>query len=105
MLRGGRAMPLDDRPDCEYANSVLVSRVDERPKAGFWPIGLRDKLTMIPIPLCASDRDARLDLQEVLDRVYDASGYEDYIYSSLPDPPLDDQDLAWAESLIQTGHT
>jgi hypothetical protein len=100
LLRGGRAMPLDDRPECDYAYSVLVSRVDARPKAGFWPVGLRDKLPMIPIPLRNTDRDARLDLQEVLNHVYDASGYEDYIYSGLPDPPLEGEDLAWAEGLV-----
>jgi Protein of unknown function (DUF4058) len=105
LLRGGKAMPLDDRPVGEYAYSVLVSRVEERPKAGFWPIGLRNRLPIIPIPLRASDPNARVDLQEVLDHVYDASGYEDYIYSSSPDPPLDNPDLAWAESLIQTGQT
>jgi Protein of unknown function (DUF4058) len=100
LLRGGKAMPLDDRPGSDYAYSVLVSRVDERPKAGFWPIGLRDKLPTIPIPLRGSDRDARLDLQEVLNHVYDASGYEDYIYSGSPDPPLEGKDLAWAEGLV-----
>ena len=44
--------------------------------------------------------DARLDLQDTLNHVYDVSGYEDYIYSGLPDPPLDQEDKAWAESLI-----
>jgi hypothetical protein len=100
LLRGGNPMPLDERPGRAYAYSVLVSRVDDRPKAGFWPIGLRDPLPIIPIPLRAPAGDARLELQEALNRVYDASGYEDYIYSGLPDPPLEEQDQAWAESLI-----
>src|SRR4051794_21813790 len=42
LLRGGKPMPLADRPDCEY--SVLVSRVEDRPRAGFWPARLRDRL-------------------------------------------------------------
>jgi hypothetical protein len=100
LLRDGNPMPLDQRPDCAYAYSVLVSRVDDRPKAGFWPIGLRDPLPIIPVPLRAPASDARLDLQEALNHVYDASGYEDYIYSGLPDPPLEENDQAWAESLI-----
>jgi hypothetical protein len=100
LLRGGKPMPLDDLPDRAYAYSVLVSRVEDRPKAGFWSIGLRDRLPIIPVPLRAPANDARLDLQEALNHVYDVSGYEDYIYSGVPDPPLDGKDQDWAENLI-----
>ncbi|MFI5455474.1 MAG: DUF4058 family protein [Isosphaerales bacterium] len=103
LLRGGKPMPLVERPDHSYAYSILVSRVDDRPRAGFWPIGLRERLPIIPIPLRAPDGDARLDMQEALNHVYDASGYEDYIYSGLPDPPLEGEDRTWAESLIRRG--
>jgi Protein of unknown function (DUF4058) len=100
LLRGGKPMPLNDLPDRAYAYSVLVSRVEDRPKAGFWSIGLRDRLPIIPVPLRAPANDARLDLQEALNHVYDVSGYEDYIYSGVPDPPLDGKDQDWAENLI-----
>jgi hypothetical protein len=100
LVRGGKPMPLDDLPDRAYAYSVLVSRVEDRPKAGFWSIGLRDRLPIIPVPLRAPANNARLDLQEVLNHVYDVSGYEDYIYSGAPDPSLDGKDPDWAESLI-----
>ena len=50
LLRGGAAMPVKNRPDCDY--SILISRVQDRPYADFWPIGLRDRLPLIPIPLC-----------------------------------------------------
>ena len=49
LLRGGAAMPVKNRPDCDY--SILISRVQDRPYADFWPIGLRDRLPLIPIPL------------------------------------------------------
>ena len=91
-------MPLDDRPECSY--SVLVSRVEERPRAGLWPLSLRDRLPVIPIPLRHPDGDARLDLQEVLDRVYDASGYEDYLYESDPAPPLTPDEAAWVRPFL-----
>jgi hypothetical protein len=57
---------------------------------------LRERLPVIPIPLRAPDSDARLDLQEALHRLYDAAGYEDYIYSGAPQPPLHPDDAAWA---------
>jgi hypothetical protein len=86
LLRGGRPMPLENRPRCDY--SVLVSRAEARPRAGFWPIRLRQRLPVIPIPLLPGDLDAKIDLQEILDHVYDATGYEDFIYAGRPDPPL-----------------
>jgi hypothetical protein len=61
LLRGGRPMPLENRPKCDY--SVLVNRAEARPWAGFWPIDLRPRLPIIPIPLLPGDRDARIDLQ------------------------------------------
>ena len=69
LLRGGPRMPWLDLPACDYC--AVVSRAERRPKAGFWPIRLRDRLPVIPVPLRQGDPDARLDLQEVLHRVYD----------------------------------
>src|SRR3954447_22512757 len=99
LLRGGRPMPMDDRPECDY--SVLVSRAEDRPLAGFWPIRLRDPLPAISIPLRLPDEEARLDLQEALHRVYDASGYEDYIYAGAPEPPLAPDDAEWARQVAR----
>ncbi len=98
LLRGGRPMPLDERPDCTY--SVLISRVEERPRAGMWPLFLQDRLPVIPIPLRHPDGDARLDLQEVLDRIYDASGYEDYIYEGKPVPSLTTEEVIWSRQFL-----
>jgi hypothetical protein len=55
---------------------------------------------MIPIPLRAPHCDLRLDLQAVLHRVYDAAGYEKFIYDSEPVPPLRPDDAAWARQLV-----
>ena len=101
LLRGGRPMPEANRPPCDY--SVLVSRPGGRPRAGFWPIALRDRLPTIPIPLRSPDPDARIDLQAVLDHVYDMSGYEDFIYRGQPEPPLSPADAEWARRLVPAG--
>jgi hypothetical protein len=98
LLRGGKPLPAEGRPDCAY--SVLVSRADRRPKADFWPIGLRDPLPTIPVPLRPEDGDARLDLQMLLHRIYDEAGYEDYLYRQEPDPPLSGDDATWARSIL-----
>lgn len=69
LLRGGPRMPGRDMPACDYY--ALVSRVEGRPAAGIWPIGIRDRLPTIPVPLRHGDRDAQLDLQALLQQVYD----------------------------------
>ncbi len=97
-LRGGPPMPSDERPGCDY--SVLVSRAERRPDAQFWPVRLRDRLPMIPIPLRAQEGDARVDLQEVLHRAYEGPGYEHFIYDGSPDPPLPAADATWAGAIV-----
>lgn len=99
LLRGWKAMPADDRPGGEYAYSVLVSRAERRPSADFWPIGLRDRLPVIPVPLRSPGEAAGVDLQEVLHRTYDGPGYEHFLYEGSPEPPLSESDSAWAKSL------
>jgi hypothetical protein len=98
LLRGGPRMPIDDLPPCEYC--VIVSRAEDRPQAALWPIGLRKALPSIPIPLREPDRLPRLDLQRLLHRIYDDAGYQKYIYTERPDPPLARKDAAWAKSVL-----
>jgi hypothetical protein len=64
---------------------------------------IKERLVPQAIPLRHPDGNARIDLQEVLHHVYDASGYEDFIYTSPPDPPLEPEDAAWARQIAPTG--
>jgi hypothetical protein len=98
LLRGGPRMPFEDLPPCDYY--VLVSRVEQRLECELWPLTLRDPLPEIPIPLRESDADLRLNIQELLHRVYDAAGYAKYIYDGAPVPPLSPEDAAWARTLL-----
>jgi len=98
LRRGGERPHYPPLPPCAYY--VLVSRWQDRPVVGFWPIGLRDPLPVIPIPLTPPDADVPLDLQALLHRVYDGVGYSKYIYAETPDPPLSGEDLHWATQLF-----
>lgn len=98
LRRGGDRPGPPDLPACDYY--VLVSRHEDRPRLGMWPIGLRERLPVVPIPLQAPDADVPLDLQELLHRVYDAANYGKYIYATDPEPPLSPEDAAWARSLV-----
>jgi hypothetical protein len=98
LRRGGQRPQPPVLPACDYY--VLVSRYVHRPRLGVWPLRLRDRLPLIPIPLSPPDPDAQLDLQTVLHRVYDAAGYAKYIYNESPEPPLSPDDAAWAKQFV-----
>lgn len=98
LLRGGERPPLEALPPCDYC--VMVSRSPQRPRVGLWPLQLRDRLPVIPIPLREPDPDAQLDLQNVLDDIYDKARYETYVYDGSPDPPLNAADESWARQFI-----
>lgn len=101
LLRGGPRMPIVDLPDCDYY--ALARRGEDRPRAGFWPIRLRERLPEITIPLRAPDPDVLLDLQAVLHRVYDAARYGSYIYDGTPEPALSPEDAEWARQFLPAG--
>jgi hypothetical protein len=98
LLRGGHRAVLDPVLECDYC--VVVSRDEERPDVGVWPIRLRDPLPTVPVPLRSPDGDARLDLQALLHRVYDAAGYQHYLYQFEPKPRLSSADAEWASGVI-----
>jgi hypothetical protein len=102
-LRGGPRMSWSGLPPCDYY--ALVSRAGNRledtPHADVWAFRLRDPLPRIPIPLRAGEPEPQLDLQSVLNEVYDSSEYPLYIYDGPPEPPLSAADAQWAEQLLR----
>ena len=102
LLRGGTRPRIGDLPDCAYY--VMVARPQDWPRVGLWPLKLRERLPRIPIPLKPADRDAEIDLQPLVEGIYDRAGYEDYVYSTPIDLPLSPSDNDWvAECLSAAG--
>ena len=97
LLRGGARMEVEGLPQADYA--MMVSRYEDRPKVGLWPIRLEDRLPKIPVPLTADDPDAVLDLQQLVEAQFEAAGYEDYIYQHTPQPPLNSYVQTWADKI------
>lgn len=67
-----------------------------------YPLKLRERLPVIPIPLRQEDREITLDLQSQIDRVYLEGGHDDINYSKPCDPPLEGEDAAWADQLLKS---
>jgi hypothetical protein len=81
---------------------VLLSRANKRPILDVWPVGFREPLPSVPVPLLAGDADVSLDLQKALTDVYDSLGYEFVIdYTEPPEPALPAREKRWAEGLIR----
>ena len=101
-LRGGPRMSWSGLPTCDYY--ALVSRAGSRfrdpPEAQVWPIGLRDPLPAIPIPLRPGESEPMLDLQSIVHEVHDAAGYSLHIYDGPPEPPLSAADAEWAARIL-----
>ena len=101
LLRGGRRMPMTSPPEEPYC--VVVARAGGEGQAGVWPVGLRDPLPQIPVPLLPDHGEVAVDLQAAADTVYDDLGLSPHsreLYARPPSPPLAPDDLAWAEACL-----
>lgn len=86
-------------PDCEWV--VTLTR-GGKARTGVWPLGLRDTLPVVPVPLLPPDPDVRLDLGAALRAIYDEAAYDlslDY-GEAPPPPPLSRKDAAWMRRLL-----
>jgi hypothetical protein len=56
----------------------------------------------IPIPLADDDPDVPLSLQAILNTLYDRAGYDYSLNYQRPvTPPLNEEDAAWVQQLLQ----
>lgn len=85
---------------------ILLNRSVERSDTWIdyvlYPVGLRETLPCIPIPLAGNDPEVLLDLQVVFNRVHQEGPYArliDYT-AAIPQPPLAADDADWVESLL-----
>jgi hypothetical protein len=96
LSRGFPRMPLCEQIEGDYY--VLVRSDEAGRRVGVWPMRLREPLSAIRVPLRWPHSPARLDLQELLHRVYDRTYYQDYIYEEEPRLPPDD--AAWTRQFV-----
>jgi hypothetical protein len=105
LLRGGDRMPmLDPWPTSPY--TLLVSREERAPRCKVWPASFERPLPAIPIPLSRPTPDLTLDLQPLIDAIYERGRYrEDIDYAQPLTPPLTEEQTAWLQQRLRAEAT
>ena len=82
---------------------VCLHRGGQRWDFEVWRSTVRARLPRgVRIPLTDEHPDVLLDLQAAFDHAYDAGPYKRRVdYRKEPDPPLSDEDAAWADALLK----
>lgn len=100
LLRGGQPLPILGTAKSDYR--ILISRSDCRPSAQLYAFNVQQEIPKLAVPLTAEDEEPVLDLQSVLQRVYERGRYHLAMdYTQSPQPPLSEVDMAWVGSLLR----
>ena len=101
LLRAGQPLFADTMvPRHDYI--IHVSQARQRPRGHAWPILITQKLPAILIPLREEDPEVSLDLQAVLDTIYEQAGYDlELDYRADPVPPLRGETATWSDELLR----
>lgn len=101
LLRRGKPMPMSGN-DNSADYRLLVSRRQHRPTAELYGFSLREAIPDFPLPLMSGDAERWVDLQAILNGVYDRAFYEARIdYRQLPPPPaLGEANQRWLDELL-----
>ena len=103
LLRAGEPMPVaGEGASSDYR--ILVSRGDQRPEAQLYAFSVREAIPAFPLPLRGGVPEPDVSLRAMLDVVYATGGYGSSVdYESVPVPPLEPADAAWATEFTRAG--
>ena len=102
LLRTNPSFLQGQLPASDY--HILVSRSHDRPAADLYAFSIRDRIPNFSIPLRLGELEPTLDLQVLVDLVYQRGRYDLAIdYSQPTQPRLNSEDEIWASNLIKNG--
>jgi hypothetical protein len=101
LLRGGKPMEATGEGiDTDYR--ILVSRAEQRPFADLYGFSLRDRIPDFPLPLQLEEPQPIVELQKIVEGIYERGGYDlriDYQQPS-PSPALSPMDAEWLKEKV-----
>jgi Protein of unknown function (DUF4058) len=101
LLRIATPMPLS-QDNLPWDYRILVSRSETRPNADLYGFTLRERIPDFPLPLKHPGECVTIDLQTILQGVYDRAGYDyriDY-QQPVPPPTLASADQTWVTQIL-----
>jgi hypothetical protein len=88
-------------PSRRTTYQIWVRRGWKQKKFEYYAAPLSQSLPAIRVPLREADNDVRLDLQDLVDKAYVNGRYDDLDYRQRLEPPLEQDESAWADELLQ----
>ena len=99
LLRNGEPIALLGEVAAGYR--VLVSRSHQRPQASLYSATLPERLPTFPIPLRSGQPEPTVDLQQLLNDLYQRARLDLAIdYTQPLKPPLSEEGQQWIQNLI-----
>lgn len=101
LLRGNLPMPMKGTAE-KVDYRIVISRESARPMADLYGFSLREAVPAFPLPLKPEDAELTVNLQEIVDLVYDLGSYAvrvDY-RQPVPPPALSAVDQQWVDGLL-----
>ncbi|UBF29115.1 DUF4058 family protein [Kovacikia minuta CCNUW1] len=81
---------------------LRLTRSARRPTAQLSAFSLRDPISGFPLPLKVGDAEPLVNLNEILNGVYERAGFDLRIdYTQPLQPPLAEGGMAWIDGLLQ----
>lgn len=101
MLRTGNRMEFFcNNLDSHYR--ILVCRGNSRPYGDLYAFNVQDIIPPFALPLRSDDIEPIINLQTLLNEIYDVYGYDLVVdYSQNPIPRLSEADGVWVDSLLR----
>jgi hypothetical protein len=97
LLRQSPPMPIQENLARSHYR-ILVSPEEKRPQADLYAFNLPDPIPCFVLPLRSGDQLPTINLRQLLDGIYDRSGYGLVIdYAQPAVPPLSVSDAAWVQ--------
>ncbi|MBW4445137.1 MAG: DUF4058 family protein [Plectolyngbya sp. WJT66-NPBG17] len=101
LLRANLPMPMMGTAE-KVDYRIVVSRSMNRPTADLYGFSIREVIPNFPLPLKLEDAELMVDLQAVVDRIYDLGSYDvriDY-RQPVPPPALSKLDQQWLDEIV-----